>query len=109
MGSKMDARPLGFNTRYSSRTPACLSARSIGTERVTAHASQGSDIRRRFCLARALRQRVGGPIDGYHASRPLYAFARLKGQQAGSCSEIDHSLTWPKPRLTQNTVANSSK
>src|SRR3989454_2043424 len=78
-------------------------------QRVTAHASQGSDIRRRFCLAPALRQRVGGPIDGYHASRPLYAFARLKGQQAGSCSEIDHSLTWPKPRLTQNTVANSSE
>src|SRR2546427_2650052 len=31
-------------------------------QRVTAHASQGSDIRRRFCLVPALRQRVGGPI-----------------------------------------------
>ena len=73
---------------------------------VTDQASSGGDILLRLCLTPALRQRVGGDVDGYDVTRTLYASTRLQGQQARPRSEIHDSLAWSKPRLPQDTVAH---
>src|SRR4030095_6368743 len=72
-------------------------------------ASERGDILPRLCLTPAFRQRVGGEVYGHNVSRPLYAAARLQGQQTRSRSQIDDLVTSPEPRSTQDTVTNSTE